>query len=302
MASTRAPSSPDEPAVPPPTVRERRRGTALSAPVPTPSPWSGRSMQLISVLAVAGGLLGMVNLFVPGVLKPGLPSVAYAVTMLTLVVGGLVLFVGGERAAWLVPVFVLAADVVYVVVAVSVVDASLYATPLMLLFSTLASGALLGPRLLGVHCVVVVPAIAVALSAAYPDPTALAVQVVVHAVVLDLTALAIFVLRRRSERLLEQTRMLSTIDPLTGLPNRRHVAERASAPAGRRPPLRPVGGCAPHRHRPLQGGQRHLRARHRRRGAVRDGRERAQRAPRGRRRRPDRRRGDAGAGVVARPP
>ncbi len=229
MASTRAPSSSGDHALAPLQVTDRRRGRDLASSAPAHSPWAGRSMQLISVLAISGGLLGLVNLFLPGVLRPGVSTVVYAATMLTLVVGGLVLFAGGERAAWLVPIFVLAGDLVYVVVALCVVDSALYATPMMLLFSTLCAGALLGPRLLGVHCAVVVPSIAVGLSGAYADPTALVVQVVVHAGVLDLTALAIFVLRRRSERLLEQTRMLSTIDPLTALPNRRHVAERAGA-------------------------------------------------------------------------
>ncbi len=188
---------------------------------------SGRATQLVALLAICGGLLGQVNLFIDDILTPGLPSLVYAVTMLAVVAAGLALLLGGDWAAGMARPFVLVGDVVYIVLAMTVVDASLYATPVMLLFSALAAGVLLGPRLLALHCVIVVPAIAVALAGSYPNLGALAVQVAVHSVVLDLTALAIFVLRYRAQRLLEQTRAQSTTDHLTGLPNRRHVVERA---------------------------------------------------------------------------
>ena len=55
-------------------------------------------------------------------------------------------------------------------------------------------------------------------------------------------------------------------DPLTHLPNRLLLMDRARQALSRAAPQRRGGGAAVHRPRPLQGGQRQLRPRHRRPG------------------------------------
>jgi diguanylate cyclase (GGDEF)-like protein len=85
----------------------------------------------------------------------------------------------------------------------------------------------LGPRGLALHMVLVVAACAAALSRDAPLTAGLVVQVTVHAAVLDLMTLVVFLLRRRVQRLLVHTVALSSTDPLTGLANRRSLVESA---------------------------------------------------------------------------
>jgi diguanylate cyclase (GGDEF)-like protein len=122
---------------------------------------------------------------------------------------------------------VLLGDLIYVVVALCIVDPMSYATPLMLLFASFAAAWFLGPWELGVNMVVTVVACLVALWPSYDSGMALGVQVGVSAGMLNAAAFAVFVLRRRVQRLLQETQMLSHLDPLTGLFNRRYLVEQA---------------------------------------------------------------------------
>jgi diguanylate cyclase (GGDEF)-like protein len=181
----------------------------------------------LSTLLIVGAALGSLNLFIDGVLLPGPARSLYAATMLVLVVLGGVLAVRRRVDAGTTAALVVVGDAVYVVVAWSVTDPLLYASPLMLLFCCVAAAWFLGPRMLAVHMLLVVAACAVALVGSYPDTATTIVQVTVHAGVLDLVTLGVFLLRRHVQQLLEHTRTLSSTDPLTGLSNRRSLIEQA---------------------------------------------------------------------------
>lgn len=187
-----------------------------------------RPAHLIGWFSLLGGLLGTVNLAVDGVLRPGAWTVLYAAVMAALVLLGGALLVTRTLASWLLPLVVLNGHLVYVVVAFCVVDAERFSTPLMLLFSVLTGSLVLGLPMFVLNCLLVVPVLAVTMGPRYDEPVGLAVQVAVHASVLVITAIGVFLLRCRAEQLLERTWQLSRTDELTGLPNRRRVTERAT--------------------------------------------------------------------------
>ncbi len=119
---------------------------------------------------------------------------------------------------------------IYLVVVLCVVDAAKYATPVMLLFSVVTGAFVLKPRAFVLNNALLVPVLLITLAPRYPDePLGLAVQVSVHTAVLVITAVAVFVLRRRAEELLARTWELSRTDELTGLPNRRQLTEQAAS-------------------------------------------------------------------------
>jgi diguanylate cyclase (GGDEF)-like protein len=183
--------------------------------------------RLLAALAFVGGGLGSLNLVVDGVLREGPARAVYAAMMALCLVLGVVLWrhpavVDRGRLA-----LVLLADAIYLVVATTIVDAGTYATPLMLLFATILAAWVLGPRTLPVHLLAVYPICWAALAPTIADPSLLAVQVVVQGSVLNATAVVVLLLRRRSDQLLQQMHELSVTDALTGLPNRRDLAERA---------------------------------------------------------------------------
>jgi diguanylate cyclase (GGDEF)-like protein len=181
----------------------------------------------LAALLTVGAALGSLNLLIDGVLVPGPTRSLYAATMLALVVLGVALAVLRRVDAGTTAALVVVGDVVYVVVASSVTDPLLYASPLMLLFCCVAAAWFLGPRMLAVHMLLVVAACAVALAGSYPDTPATVVQVAVNASVLNSVTLGVFLLRRHVQRLLLHTRALSSTDPLTGLANRRFLIEQA---------------------------------------------------------------------------
>ncbi|HEV7725291.1 MAG TPA: GGDEF domain-containing protein [Modestobacter sp.] len=180
----------------------------------------------LAALLGSGAALGGLNLIIDGVLRDGAYRLVYAATMLIILALGVVLAVRQRAGQGVASVLVVVGDAVYVVVAVTTTDPLLYSPPLMLLFCCVAAAWFLGPRMLAVHMVLVVVACAAALWSSYPDRAALAVQVTVNSVVLDLVTVGVFLLRRRVERLLAHTRALSSTDPLTGLANRRRLVEQ----------------------------------------------------------------------------
>ena len=118
-------------------------------------------------------------------------------------------------------------DLIYVVVVLCMDDPVPYATPLMLLFPALVAAWFLGPWELGVNMVVTLLACVLALSTSAESLLVLTIQAGVNAGTLNVASLGVFVLRRRVQRLLAATQALSSLDPLTGLSNRRHLAEQA---------------------------------------------------------------------------
>jgi diguanylate cyclase (GGDEF)-like protein len=161
------------------------------------------------------------------VLRPGAARLVYASLM------AVCFLLAGVLWRWPAVVdrgrlpLVLLADGMYLVITTTIVDASTYATPLMLLFATILAAWVLGPRTLPVHLLVVYLLCWVALTPTITDPRLLVVQVAVQGSVLNSTAVVVLLLRRRSAQLLQQMHELSVTDALTGLPNRRALHERA---------------------------------------------------------------------------
>lgn len=197
------------------------------APVAARGPEHRVAALTLAALLLVGGAMGTVNLFVDGVLRAGAPRWVYAATMALCVLAAVPLIVRqrvGRRGTF---GLVLLGDLIYVVVAVCIEDPVRYATPLMLLFASFVAAWFLGPWELGVNMVVTVVVCLIALWPSYDSPMALGVQVGVSAGMLNAGSFGVFVLRRRVQRLLLATQMLSHLDPLTGLYNRRYLVEQA---------------------------------------------------------------------------
>jgi diguanylate cyclase (GGDEF)-like protein len=181
----------------------------------------------LAALLVIGGLMGSVNLFVPGVLVPGGREWLYAATMAFCVLAAVPLVVRGRVGPRHTFALVLLGDLIYLVVVYCTVDPVRYATPLMLLFPAFVAAWFLGTWELGVNMLVTTAVCLAALWRSYDDPVSLGVQVGVSAGMLNACAGGVFLLRRRIERLLAETQTLSRLDPLTGLFNRRYLVEQA---------------------------------------------------------------------------
>ena len=209
-----SPASPPGPDGRPPLAR--RPGTE-----------SGVAAVLLATLLLTGGGTGLVNLALDDVVRDGPGRPVYAATMAALLLMAVPLLVRRRIGRWLTFALVLLGDLVYVVVALCIDDPVRYATPLMLLFPSLVAAWFLRPWMLAVNMVATPLAVLVAMWSSYPDPVALAVQVGVSAGMLDLVSFAVTLLRRRERRLLAEAEALTLRDPLTGLPNRRHLVEQA---------------------------------------------------------------------------
>ena len=181
----------------------------------------------LAALLLIGGAMGSVNLFLDGVLREGTPRWVYAGTMALCMAAAIPLIVRQRAGRWGTFGLVLLGDLIYLVVALCIDDPIRYSTPLMLLFASFVAAWFLGPWELGVNMLVTVAVVLVALWPSYPNAVALGVQVGVAAGMLNAGAFGVFVLRRRVQRLLESTQMLSNLDPLTGLYNRRYLVEQA---------------------------------------------------------------------------
>jgi diguanylate cyclase (GGDEF)-like protein len=181
----------------------------------------------LAVMLVVGGLLGMVNLFVEGMLHAGRVPWIYGGTMALVITAALPLAIRERAGRWHTFGLVLLGDLVYVVVVFSMEDPVRYTTPLMLMFPAFVAAWFLGPWELGSHMVLTTVACLVTLQHSYDDVAVLAVQVASNAGMLNAGALGIFVLRRRVQRLLVATQDLTRLDPLTGLFNRRFLVEQA---------------------------------------------------------------------------
>jgi diguanylate cyclase (GGDEF)-like protein len=181
----------------------------------------------LAALLLIGATMGTVNLFVDGVLREGAPRWVYAATMALCVVAAVSLIVRKRAGRWGTFGLVLLGDLIYLVVALCIEDPVRYATPLMLLFASFVAAWFLGPWELGVNMLVTVAVCLVALWPSYPNAMALGIQVGVSAGMLNAGSFGVFVLRRRVQRLLVATQMLSNLDPLTGLYNRRFLVEQA---------------------------------------------------------------------------
>ncbi|WP_233492440.1 diguanylate cyclase [Blastococcus sp. TF02A-30] len=181
----------------------------------------------MACLLVLGGVMGSANLLVEGLVHDGVRRWLYGGAMLLCVVAAVPLLVRQRAGRWQTFGLVLLGDLIYVVVALCMDDPVRHASPLMLLFPALVAAWFLGPWELAVNMVVVTAACLAGLWQLGGPPVGLAVQVGVSALTLNAASVGVFVLRRRVERLLDDTRTLSEQDPLTGLRNRRFLVAQA---------------------------------------------------------------------------
>jgi diguanylate cyclase (GGDEF)-like protein len=204
-------------------------GTSLSgAPAVSRGPEHRVAALTMAALLFVGGAMGMLNLVLQDVLRPGAPRLLYGAAMGLCMAAALLLAAGRRAGRWEIFGLVLLGDLTYLVVVLSVHDPVRYATPLMLLFPAFVAAWFLGPWELGVNMVVTAGVCLLALSASYDNALGLGIQVCVSAGTLNAGALGVYVLRRRVQKLLVATETLSLVDPLTGLFNRRFLAGQAS--------------------------------------------------------------------------
>jgi diguanylate cyclase (GGDEF)-like protein len=177
---------------------------------------------------VVGALMGSVNLLLDGIIRPGDARWVYGATMLLLLVLALPVGLRPRIGRWTILGLVLLGDLIYLVVALTITDPLLYASPLMMLFAAFVAAWFLDGWMLATHLLVTPVIVGFALAGSYENMPGLLVQVCVDAGVLDLVAAGVFLLRRHNERLLAATQQLSLRDPLTGLSNRRHLEEQSA--------------------------------------------------------------------------
>lgn len=182
---------------------------------------------MLAGVALVGGLVGSVNLMVDGMLIGAPTRWVYGLTMGLLATIAVLLLLRGRVTTWDIFWLVLDGDLVYIVVTQSIEDPIRHASPLMLLVPAVTAAWFLGPWHLGVNMLITTAACYLGLSGGYDMTLDLIIQVVLSAGTLNACALGVFVLRRRVQRLLATTQELSHLDPLTGLFNRRYLAEQA---------------------------------------------------------------------------
>ncbi|MCU1613964.1 MAG: diguanylate cyclase [Frankiales bacterium] len=181
----------------------------------------------MAALLFVGGLMGSVNLAVGGGVRDGAAHWVYIGAMALCMLISVPLLLRERAGRSQTFALVLLGDLVYVVVAFCLRDPAHYATPLMLLFPAFVAAWFLGPWQLGINMLATVAACLAGLWNNYASGADLTIQTAVNAGMLNATAVGVFVLRRRIQRLLAATQALSSTDPLTGLSNRRFLTQQA---------------------------------------------------------------------------
>ena len=121
----------------------------------------------LAALLVIGGVMGMINLFVSGVLRDGAPRWLYATTMGLCILAAIPLVVRKLASRWHTFGLVLLADLIYLIVVFCIEDPVRYASPLMLLFPAFVAAWFLGIWELGVNMVVTTVVCLIALWPSY---------------------------------------------------------------------------------------------------------------------------------------
>ena len=182
----------------------------------------------LAALLLARRRVGLLNLSVDGVLHDGPARWVYGRTM--------ALCLAGAPAPWRVRRrvgarttfgLVLLGDLVYVVVVAAIEDPVRYSTPLMLLFPAFIARVVPRPVDARRHMAADAVACLVALAPSYDNGAALVIQVVVSAGDAQQRRPRGLHPAPPGQRLLVATETASRLDPLTGLFNRRYLAEQA---------------------------------------------------------------------------
>src|SRR4051812_1357122 len=210
--------------------RQPHTGSGTGAPwVPALLRGADQRVTALSLAAALflGGLAGTTRLLADGLVREGAARWEYGGVMGLCLAASVVLAVRrmvgrGEAFA-----LVLLGNLIYVAVVLALDDPGRYASPLILLFPCFVGPWFLGPWQLAANMVLTTAACTAGLWPGHVSAAGLALEVVVNAGTLIACALAIFLIRRRVARLLVATEMLSNLDPLTGLANRRYLVQQA---------------------------------------------------------------------------
>jgi diguanylate cyclase (GGDEF)-like protein len=181
----------------------------------------------LAALPFLGGVTGILNLLLGDVVRPGTPEWLYGATMVLCVVTAAHLFLRGRISRRGTLTLVLAGNLTYLVMALCVADPVRYATPLLLMFPSFAAAWFLPRRALLLCMAATTLTCFVGLQHSYSEPAQLVTQLGINAALLNLAAAGVYLIRIRVDDLLAATRALSSLDPLTGLPNRRSLVDQA---------------------------------------------------------------------------
>jgi diguanylate cyclase (GGDEF)-like protein len=182
----------------------------------------GIASRLLGLIAVAAGVSGAYLLFLPELLVPGPGPLIMAWIIGFNVVAGVLLFAFPRRMQPLHVTLMISGDVIWATLRWILVDADLRSSPVFVAILAVTAGLLLERSALIVKMVLVVPALAVGLASTVRGAE-LVNLVLAHALVLNALTVLVYLSRRRIDALLAQVSALSNQDPLTRLPNRRHV-------------------------------------------------------------------------------
>src|SRR4051794_38317414 len=207
---------------------------------------------ILAALLSVGVVMGTVNLFVGNTVHEGHRWIYVGATLLS-AVAAVTLALRRRATGAQTFALVLLGDAVYVVVAMCVENPSRHATPLMLLFPSFFAAWFLRRWQFAVNLVLTPLACLLGMWTPLETPVGMAVDVALNAGMLNVAALGVYLLRNRVQRLLEATQALSSVDPLTGLHNRRYLVEQAPRVwrqarrdgTGVAPPPRPPTPAAP---------------------------------------------------------
>ena len=211
----------------------RRRTEPDDAPLPAVAALPDRRSErrtaacALAALPFLGGVTGILNLLIGDVVRPGTPQWLYGATMVLCIVTAVYLFLRGRISRRGTLTLVLAGDLTYLVMALCVVDPVRYATPLLLMFPSFAAAWFLPRQALQLCMAATTLTCFVGLAHSYDAPAELVIQLLINAALLNLAAAGIYLVRKRVDHLLAATRALSSVDPLTGLANRRSLVDQA---------------------------------------------------------------------------
>ncbi len=198
----------------------------LIAPTGTPGILARR---VVGVIALVGAVLGCSNFLIDDVLRPGTPTRVYALLMLVLFAYSvLLLAVPAQLSPRVIAGLVLTALPIYVGVHWTLRDPSNYAPPIMMMFGVILAAMILEWPGFVLQAAMLLAATAYTLADGWTGPLdGLIGQIGVQSGVMLISAGALYLLRRQTERAHAELWRASHTDPLTGLFNRTALTETA---------------------------------------------------------------------------